>query len=128
LLQVAVAVGIRRTVLGRAGGRSLEKEIVADRQQAGRVDEAGEIELADDGRRGRRRNDHRDLARLVDGDRGGGLGNREPRLHQIALGGDDAALAVEIEGAVAGIGEGAVGLQDLEKALTADRHVEGVAG
>ena len=53
LLQVAVAVGVGLAVLRRAGGRRLEEEVVADRLQAGLVDEARQRELAEHGRRGR---------------------------------------------------------------------------
>jgi hypothetical protein len=45
------------------------------------------------------------------------LRDRDGRLDRIALRVDDAALAVGLERAVAGIGEGAVGQLDLEKAF-----------
>ena len=96
--------------------------------QAGLVDEAGQADLADQGRRGRAGHHHRDLALRVDGDLRGILRDGDRRLHRIALRGDDAALRVHHERAVAGIGVGAVGHLDLEEAFAADRDVEVVAG
>ena len=64
----AVAVGAGEAVLRRAGGRRVGEEVVADRLQAGLVDEARQADLADDrGRRRRPRQRHRDLALGVDG-------------------------------------------------------------
>ena len=80
------------------------------------------------GRRGRARQHHRELALRVDGDLRGILRDRDRRLHRIALRGDDAALRVHLERAVAGVGIGAVGHLDLEEAFAADRDVEVVAG
>ena len=42
LLQVAEAVGVGDAVLRRAGGRRFDEQVVADRLQAGLVDEAGQ--------------------------------------------------------------------------------------
>src|SRR5207247_10594634 len=47
LLHVAEAVGVGDTVLRRAGGRGVREQIVADRVEAGLVDEAGQADLAD---------------------------------------------------------------------------------
>ena len=104
------------------------EQIVADRVEAGLVDEARQADLADQGRRGRARQHHGELALRVDGDLRGILRDRDRRLHRVALRGDDAALRVHHERAVAGIGIGAVGHLDLEEAFAADRDVEVVAG
>ncbi len=59
------------------------------------------------------------LRALRDGDR---------RLHLVAAGIDHLALGIDLEAAVARIGERAVGLEDLEKAATLDRQIQRVAG
>ena len=70
---------------------------------------------------------HRDLALRVDGDRRGVLRDGEAGLQHVALRGDDAALRVELERAVARIGGAAVGQRDLEEAFAADRDVESLS-
>ena len=49
-------------------------------------------------------------------------------LHDIALGGDDTALRILLERAVARVAESAVRHLDLEPAVTLDRDVERIAG
>src|SRR5262249_25779827 len=100
----------------------------ADRLQPGLVDEAGQADLAKYARRGVSRYGHRDLALLIDGDRTRGLRDRDSRLHDVAIGRDNAPLGVEIERAVAGVGERAVRHQDLEEAVALYRQIERVAG
>ena len=51
LLDRAEAVGARGSDVGRAGRRGLGVEIAAARIQAGRIDEVGDLYLADVGRR-----------------------------------------------------------------------------
>ena len=63
----------------------LDEEVVADRLQAGLVDETRERELAEHGRRGRAGNDRRDLALRIDGDRRRVLRNGDAGLHDVAL-------------------------------------------
>src|SRR5205807_4414327 len=121
-------LGAGDAVLRRARRRRIGELVVADRLQAGLVDESRQAELADDLRGGRSRQRHRDLALRVDGEARGILRDRDRRLHGIALGGDDAALVVALEGAVAGILEGAVRHLDLEEAFAGDREIEIVAG
>ncbi len=70
----------------------------------------------------------RGLHRAVqaDRDRLGVTRNREGRLDLVAARGDQAALGVDLEGAVAAVGEGAVRLQHLEEAAALDQHVQRV--
>src|ERR1051326_2408344 len=49
-------------------------------------------------------------------------------LHHVAVGGNDAALGIEIERAVAGVGERAVRHQDFEEAVALYREIERGAG
>ena len=56
------------------------------------------------------------------------LRNGDAGLHDVALRGDDAALRVHLERAVARVGGGAVRQRDLEEAFAADRDVEVLAG
>jgi hypothetical protein len=128
LRDAAVAFGIGDAVLRRAGRRRIGVLVAADRLQAGLVDEARQRQLADDARGGRARQRHRDLALRVDGDARRVLRDRNRRLHRVALRGDDAALVVHLEGAVAGVLEGAVRHLDLEEAFAGDRQIEVVAG
>src|SRR6185437_16525378 len=94
----------------------------------GLVDEARQTDLADDPGGGRAGQRHRYLALPVDGDAGCVVGDRNGRLYRIAVSGDDAALVVHLEGAIAGVLEGAVRHQDLEKPFARDGEVEIVAG
>ena len=105
-----------------------DEQVVADRLQAGLVDEARQRELAEHRRRRRPGTRHRDLALRIDGDAGRVLRDRDAGLHDVALRRDDAALRVHLERAVAGVGEGAVRHLDLEEAVAADGEVEVVAG
>ena len=96
-------------VLRRAGGRRFDEQVVADRLQAGLVDEARERELAE------RRSAWSSPAAITDTwpcglmvSAGRVLRDGDAGLHDVALRGDDAALRVHLERAVAGIGVGAV--------------------
>ena len=57
----------------------------------------------------------------------GVLRDGEPGLHHISLRGDDAALRVDLERAVARVGGAAVRQGDLEEAFAADRDVESLS-
>src|SRR5829696_4937973 len=70
----------------------------------GLVDEARELELPKILRRRLAGKRCLDLARRRDGDTLGGLRNGDARLDEVAVAGDELALRVEIEGAVAAIG------------------------
>ena len=54
--------------------------------------------------------------------------NRDRGLERIALGGDERALGVQVEGAGARVGGAAVGQRHLEEALALDRDVERAVG
>src|SRR3979490_226709 len=97
LLHVAKTVGVGDAVLRRAGRRRVREQIVADRLQAGLVDEARHTDLPAGGRRGRSGQGHRNLALRVDGYPRGILRNRDGRLHRIALRVDDAPRGVHLE-------------------------------
>ena len=115
-------------VLRRARGRRGDKQIVAVGLQAGIVDESRQRKLPEDagGRASRQR--HRHLALGVDGQPARVRRDGDGGLHQIAFGGDDAALVIHLERAVARIAERAVGHQDLEPAGALNGDIERVAG
>src|SRR5205085_5339530 len=121
LLHVAKTVGVGGAVLGRARGRRLREQIVADRLQAGLVDEPRQPDLPDIGRRRRSRQGHGHLALRVDGQPRGVLRDRDGGLHRVALRVDAAALRVHLERAVAGFAIGAAWLLELE--ITFARYV-----
>src|SRR5690606_11399372 len=50
------------------------------------------------------------------------------RLQRIAVGGDYLAFGVQVEGAVAGVGHGAVRGEDLEEAPAVDGHIQRLVG
>ncbi|MNF44646.1 hypothetical protein D3C84_257610 [compost metagenome] len=54
--------------------------------------------------------------------------NDNRRLQGKAAGVDDLAVGVQVEGAVTGVGRGAVRLQDLEETATVDGHVQRLLG
>ncbi len=128
LVEDADAVGAGGVRRRRAAGGRLEEEVLAHALQAAVVHEAGELDLADLHRRRRSGLQHRDDAVGADGDRNRVGRKGDGRRQRVAVGGDDLALAVLLEGAVAGVGGGAVGQLDLEEALALDGDVQRVAG
>src|SRR6185295_8522686 len=107
---------VRTADLRCAGGGRFEIEIVADALQARLVDEHGELDLPDDGRRRGAGNRGGDLTLRVDRDRRGVLRDRQAGIEYVALRRDDAALRVQFERTVARVGGAAVRQRDLEEA------------
>ena len=115
---------------GVAGGVGELEKVVADGGEPFGVGEAVELELADldgvvlaghfDG----------DAAVLGDGEGIGdeALGEGELGHELVAVGGDELAVGVDLEGAVAGVGVGAVVGHDAEEAVAFDGEVGDVLG
>ncbi len=96
--------------------------------QARGVDEVGERERADFLRGGLAGQRHADGAVVADGQRLRAFRHLDARLQRVAAVGDQLALGVDLEGAVAGVGRGAVGHLHFEEAAAVDHHVERAAG
>ncbi|MCY1404586.1 hypothetical protein D9M71_197980 [compost metagenome] len=121
-------VQARGADLRRATGGGFQEQVAAHRLQAGRVDEVGGLQVADHLRRSIAGGGDRDGTVLADGE-GLGFGrHHNRRLQGHAAGGDDLAVGVQVEGTVTGIGNRAVGLQDLEEATAIDGHVQRLVG
>ncbi len=107
--------------------RSSREEVLALGFQAGRVDEAGELDLPD--RLRLRLPGQRDADRAVGADghalRGGG--NGDAGLQQVAVVGDQLALRADLERAIARVAGGAVGHLHLEEAVALHGQVQRVA-
>src|SRR5581483_7259991 len=131
LLEAALVDGAKTfqgggAVLRRSRRRRVDEVVIADRLQAGLVDESRQPDLADEGRGRRRlsRQLYRNLALLVDGEARSVLRDRDRRLYRISLCVHDPAGVVHLERAVARVLETAVRHQDLEKAFAGDGEVE----
>jgi hypothetical protein len=105
-------------------------EVVADGGEPDGIGEAVELELADLDRAVLAGHLDRDAAVLGNGE---GLGNEalgqgELGHELVAVGGDELAVRVDLEGAVARIGIGAVVGHDAEEAVALDGYVGDVLG
>ena len=110
----------------RAGRGGFLVKIVAHGIQSAGIDEPRQLDLKI--RVAARRRVSRRAAG-GDGDAGGAGGHGlKTALHGIAVAGDDAALRIRLERAVARVGERAVGHLHLKKAVALDRDVQVVAG
>ncbi|MNN11199.1 hypothetical protein D3C81_1241460 [compost metagenome] len=112
----------------RAAGGGFQEQVVAHRLQAGRVDEVGGLQVADDLRLRVAGGGHGDGAVLADGEGLGLGGHHHGRLQGIAVGGDDLSVGVQVETAVAAVADGAVRHQHLEEATAVHCQVQRVVG
>ena len=131
--QIALLDDAERGVAGHAdiglsGGRRLLKQVAAEGEQAGVVDEIGQGQLPNALRLRLAGNGGGDEAGLADGDRRRVLRHDDVGRHQQAVAGDELALRIGAERAVARIDGVAVGVGDLEPAPPVDGEVEGIAG
>ena len=117
----AIAVFAWVTGFGGAAAGGFLVEIAAEAPEAAGVGEAGELDAKGLGAAGALGGD---LAISGDGDFDRACGNGlEATEDGETIAGRDAALAIDFEGAVAGVGESAVGALDLEEAFAFDGDV-----
>src|SRR6185295_18114173 len=116
LIHAAKARFPRHADDGRARRRRLAVKIAAEWIEAGLIGEIGKRELADQLHGGIGAEAHEDLAGLVDGDFAGILRDRHGRLDHVAVGGNDLAGRVFVEGTGARIEALTVGTGDLKPA------------
>ena len=90
-------------------------QVVADRREARLVDETREQHLPENARRGRSGQRRGNLSLRADRNRLRVGRDRDAGLHDVALRGDHAALRVELEGTVAGVGGAPSGIATLKK-------------
>ncbi len=102
----------------RAAGFRFQKQVVADCLQTALVGEAGKLDLAEI------LDDVVDGALGVDGDVERIVGDGNTRLHGVAVDGDELAVSIAFERAVAGIRGGAVRQVDLEEPFALDGDVD----
>ena len=106
----------------------LGEQIAAERLQAGVVGECRKRQLPDILQGDLVLEACEDLARLVDDDLHGPLGDRDRRRHEEPVDRDQLAERIRIEGTGTGIDGFAGRALDLEPALAGQSHVESVAG
>src|SRR6185503_8182116 len=87
-----------------------------------RIGEAGQLDLAE--RLELLAVEALDESRRIDDELGESGRNDHRRIDQVAVGGREVALGVELEAARAGIGGGLVGQQDAEESFALDGEVE----
>src|SRR6185369_5016192 len=128
LHQRAATVRARFAGLRFTAGQRGHEQIVTNRAQAVVVDEAAHGELADFSRVGFTRHLHGDLAVRRDRDLRRALGDGDRGIERQAVVVHDAPRAVNLELAVAGVGERAVILEHGQKAVALDGDVELIVG
>src|SRR5579884_1326258 len=122
----AVEAGLRER--RRAGRAGLREEVLALRREPGGVREAHELDLPELLRLLLAGDLRGDGAVGADLHRGRVLRDRDLRAQEVAVGGDDRAVRVALERAVARVRRAAVRHRDLEEPVALDRDVERVAG
>ena len=114
--------------LRRATGRGFAQEVLTHGLQTGGVHKTGDLNLSQGNLTATVGQFGGHGTVLTDGERGQTFGQGDRRIEQRAVGGDHLSGGRHLETAVAGVGNGAVGLGDLEEAVTPNGQIQRVAG